>query len=105
MVDFCDSCGAIIVGKKGEDFVCPGCGKVYKSLSSINLSQKVENKKEIEIIDEKSQEEVHPLIDTSCPNCEHKKAHYWTKQTRAGDEPETLFYKCEKCKHQWRDYK
>ena len=39
-----------------------------------------------------------------CPKCRHKKAYYWTVQTRAGDEAETKFLKCEKCSHTWRDY-
>ncbi|MEK6946569.1 MAG: transcription factor S, partial [Nanoarchaeota archaeon] len=34
----------------------------------------------------------------------HKTAYFWLVQTRAGDEPETKFLKCEKCGHTWRDY-
>ena len=48
--------------------------------------------------------ETNPLTEAECPKCHNKKARYWTQQTRAGDEPETKFYKCEKCKHVWRDY-
>ena len=45
-----------------------------------------------------------PLTDEECPKCKHGKAYYWLVQTRAGDEPETRFFRCEKCKHTWRDY-
>ncbi|MBI2108536.1 transcription factor S, partial [Candidatus Woesearchaeota archaeon] len=31
-------------------------------------------------------------------------AYFWLVQTRAGDEPETKFLRCEKCSHTWRDY-
>ena len=48
--------------------------------------------------------ESHPLSDAECPKCGHNKAYFWLQQTRAGDEPETKFMKCEKCKHTWRDY-
>ena len=34
----------------------------------------------------------------------YKKSYFWMMQTRGSDEPETKFYKCEKCKHVWRDY-
>ena len=63
------------------------------------------SKKEIEILSSDAGDEVNPLIETECPECRHGKAYYWSKQMRSGDEPETLFYKCEKCKHQWRDYR
>ena len=45
-----------------------------------------------------------PTANVECQKCGHKKAFFWTKQTRAGDEPETKFYKCEKCARTWRDY-
>ena len=104
MVDFCEKCGALIMGKKGEDTACPACGTVKKAKGIEGLSQKVEQK-EIEVVDADSSSEIHPIIDNECPECKHSKAFYWSKQMRAGDEPETLFYKCEKCKHQWRDYR
>lgn len=45
-----------------------------------------------------------PVTDAECPKCHNKKAYYWTAQTRAADEPETKFLKCQKCGHTWRDY-
>lgn len=105
MVDFCDNCGALIMGKKGEEVNCPSCGKVKKAKSVLTISKKVERKEELEIVDTSNDgSEINPLTDVECPECGHKKAFYWTRQTRAGDEPETQFYKCEKCKHQWRKY-
>ena len=64
-----------------------------------------EVKKEIEIVDADGASEINPITEAECPECGHNKAFYWSKQTRAGDEPETNFFKCEKCKHQWRDYR
>jgi DNA-directed RNA polymerase subunit M len=37
-----------------------------------------------------------------CPKCSHTEAFYDIRQTRAADEPETQFYRCCKCNHQWR---
>ena len=39
------------------------------------------------------------------PKCDHKEAWFWTSQTRAGDEAETKFFKCTKCRHTWREYR
>ena len=108
MVDFCSNCGSIIIGKKGEDTKCSNCGQIQKTKSNMSLGSKVEKKNKIEnkeIINTDTVAETNPVTDTQCPECGHGKAHYWTKQTRAGDEPETQFFKCQKCKHQWRDYR
>ena len=106
MVDFCSNCGAIVIGKKGEEIKCSACGFAQKPKSTIKLSEKIVKVEDIEVVDKSESEgEIHPLTEQECPECGHKKAFYWTRQTRAGDEPETNFYKCEKCKHQWREYR
>lgn len=105
MVEFCTKCGAIIMGKKGQEVICAGCGYSSKAKNTTELKEKIKVKKEIEIISDTIGDEILPLIETECPECKNDKAYYWSKQMRAGDEPETLFYKCPKCKHQWRDYR
>lgn len=105
MVDFCEKCGAIIMGKKGEAVACPSCGHEVKAKSEIKLTQKVEKVQEKEIVDvDDTSAEIHPEIDIECPECGNNKARYFSKQMRSGDEPETQFYKCTKCKHQWRKH-
>ena len=44
------------------------------------------------------------IFVAECPKCGHRTAYFWLVQTRAGDEPETKFLRCEKCGHTWRDY-
>lgn len=105
MVEFCKKCDAIIIGKKGENTTCSACGHVQKSKASVELKQKIEEKKGKEVLNADEGTDIHPLTDIECPTCAHNKAYYWSKQTRAGDEPETMFFKCEKCKHQWREYR
>lgn len=105
MVDFCSNCGSIIMGKKGEDVNCPSCGESQKAKATVKLSIKVQKKEEMEVLSsEDKSKEIHPLIDMVCPKCGHGRAYFWTKQMRAGDEPETQFFKCEGCNNQWRDY-
>jgi len=105
MVDFCEKCGAIIMGKKGESVKCPSCGYENESKSDLKLSEKIEIKNEKEIISSDIGDNINPITTVECPKCGHMEAYYWTKQTRAGDEPETQFFKCVDCSHQWRDYR
>ena len=105
MVDFCEKCGAIIMGSKGEMIKCPACGHENKSKTEIKLKEKIKKKEEKEIVDASLGDDIHPITKADCPACGHEEAYYWTKQTRAGDEPETQFYKCIVCKHQWREYR
>lgn len=84
--------------------VCTQCGHKLEEEVDAKLSEKINDNtvKKIEVIEKEI--ETRPLVNEECPECGHKKAHFWSKQTRAGDEAETRFYKCEKCKKQWRDY-
>jgi len=105
MVEFCSKCGSIIMGKKGENVLCPACGTKNKTKDTIKLTEKVAKKEELEVINANKTEEIHPITPADCPQCGCKQAYYWTKQTRAGDEPETQFFKCVECAHKWRDYR
>lgn len=78
------------------------CGYKDKSGEEVVVKETIQEQKQVEIVDE---EESLPLAaNTVCPKCEHNEVGYWLVQTRAGDEPETKFLKCMKCKHTWRDY-
>lgn len=83
--------------------VC-GCGFKSKDIDDATLSEKgSDTKKEVSVI-ERSDTDSLPLTDADCPKCGNDRAHYWLVQTRASDEPETKFLRCNKCKHTWRDY-
>ena len=70
----------------------------------IAYSEKINNRETISIINEEA-DNTSPVVQIECPKCEHKKAYFWTTQTRSSDESETKFYKCIKCKHTWRVYR
>ncbi|RJQ17190.1 transcription factor S [Candidatus Woesearchaeota archaeon] len=103
---FCPKCGSILKPKpdgKKTLWKC-SCGYVKKDVEAVELKesmQKTEGK--MGIVDDQEEKSL-PLTEATCPKCKHGKAYYWMIQTRAGDEPETKFLKCEKCKHTWRDY-
>jgi DNA-directed RNA polymerase subunit M len=102
---FCPKCGSILMPKtkNNKRVIECSCGYKEKDLSKFKkITEIVKPGKSIEVIEEEI--EILPLTDETCSKCGNLKAYYWTVQTRAGDEPETKFLKCEKCKHIWRDY-
>ena len=101
-MEFCPKCGCVLV-MKAKNPGCPRCKYSSKGKLKIESSEKIEIKPEIGVISDKDTD-VFPVITTVCPKCNNKEAYFWTSQTRAGDEGETKFYKCTKCKNTWRDY-
>lgn len=103
---FCPKCGSLLIPKKVNNRKIMACSCGYKSKKveelKIQESNPKEDEKRMDIVEKEV--EAYPLTKTECPKCHHKKAYFWTIQTRAGDEPETKFFKCEACKHTWRDY-
>ena len=85
---------------------CLNCGFSSENIEETIIVERLTPKEEeiIEVIDEEAEVSTLPLTSAECPKCKHEKAYFWTVQTRASDEPETKFLKCEKCKHTWRDY-
>lgn len=101
---FCPKCGAILVPKKDAGKYVYDCACGYKTPvdQDAKITEEVKQKKNIEVVDEEVQ--TNPLVEEKCPKCGHDKAYFWLEQTRSGDEPETKFFKCEKCKNIWREY-
>jgi len=100
---FCPKCGALLVPKKNKKQISCNCGYVHKEAVNISLSEKINEVKRIEVINEQDKIKVLPITDVECPECKHDKARFWTAQTRAADEAETRFFRCEGCHHVWRD--
>lgn len=104
-MNFCPKCSALLKIKKDKNkkyFQC-SCGYTNKDLGELQVKEEVTHtEKEIDVVEEK--DEMLPITDAECPKCGHGKAYYWLVQTRAGDEADTKFMRCESCKHTWRDY-
>jgi DNA-directed RNA polymerase subunit M len=106
---FCPKCGTLLLPRKdakGTMLACPNCKYVDKAdkAATVKVSTQVTNKKIVEIVEDNDAEATLPVVEIKCEKCGNNKAHYWLTQTRAGDEPETRFYKCTACKHTWREY-
>ena len=102
-MEFCPKCGAILIQKK-KNYGCPRCNYSSKEKVKIKSSEKIEEKKEAVSV-ARSDTQVFPIIIEKCKKCKNKEAYFWTVQTRSGDEAETKFFKCTKCKHTWREYR
>jgi len=102
---FCPKCGSILTPKKENDKKILVCSCGFKSEKGLQIKEEVEKKEDlVQVADEEKEDKVLPTTKETCPKCGNKEAYYWLIQTRAGDEPETKFLKCTKCKHIWRDY-
>ena len=102
-MEFCPKCGAVIIQKR-KKYGCARCNYISKDKIKLETSEKIEEKKKIEVVSEK-QSRIHPIVSEICKECKNDKAYFWTIQTRAGDEAETKFFKCTKCEHTWREYR
>ncbi|HLD57278.1 MAG TPA: transcription factor S [archaeon] len=106
-MEFCDNCGLILVVKKDgkkSSLVCRKCGYKSKDYKPLEIREKVEKAPLDEIIVIEKSEEALPKTKTNCPKCGNKEAFWWMQQTRSADEAPTLFLRCVKCKHSWREY-
>lgn len=103
---FCPKCGSILLPKKENNkklLVCQ-CGYKTSKIESVQIKEVVPNAGvDVNVVD-KGRLETLPKTSVECPKCGHRTAYFWLVQTRAGDEPETKFLRCEKCSHTWRDY-
>lgn len=102
---FCPKCGSVLLPKKegSKNVLVCSCGYKSSNVEKIKLTETVTKKeKEVEVIEKEVN--VLPKTKIRCEKCGHGTAFYWTLQTRAGDEPETKFMRCEKCNYTWRDY-
>ena len=102
-MQFCPKCGSILAQKR-KNFGCVRCGYTTKEKVKIKISEKLGEKQQIAVVKDQDMD-VLPTVEENCKECGHKYAHFWTSQTRSGDEAETKFFRCKKCEHTWREYK
>ncbi len=102
-MQFCPKCGSILIQKR-KNFGCARCNYATKDKVKLVAKEVMKDKEEISVVKEKDMD-VLPTVDAECKKCKHLYAHFWTSQTRSGDEAETKFFRCKKCSNTWREYK
>lgn len=104
MVKFCDECKSIMYPSKEDHtiVVCRKCGYKADTRGRDEVIKTPGRENELKIIEDDL--ETLPVTAVVCPSCAHREAKYYMRQTRAADEPTTLFYICTKCDNRWRTY-
>jgi len=106
-MEFCPRCElALIVNEEnGKRFLaCKKCGYKKDKYKPLQISEIVEKNPMDNVVVIEKNEEALPKTKATCPKCDNKEAVWWVQQTRSADEAPTLFFRCTKCKHSWREY-
>jgi DNA-directed RNA polymerase subunit M len=106
-MDFCKKCGSVLVAKKqGSKTIlsCRKCGFKIEDYKPLEIAEDVEKNPLEDVVIIEKNEECLPRTKVVCPKCGNKEAVWWIQQTRSSDEAPTLFLRCTKCKHAWREY-
>jgi len=98
----------LLVEKKRKSvfLYCKKCKKKTKLLGEkVTLTESMqEAKRDIVVMDKDEGIAELPKTKMMCPKCDNVEAYWWMQQTRAADEPPTIFYRCTKCGYSWRSY-
>ena len=94
-MEFCPKCGALLM-MKNTKAGCPRCNYVANKKVDMKITEKVDAAVPVVVVSEK-EGNVNPITDWDCRKCKSKRAYFWIRQMRAGDEAESKFYKCVKC--------
>jgi DNA-directed RNA polymerase subunit M len=106
-MEFCPKCGIVLVSKKENEkanLVCRKCGHKVKDYKPIEIKEDIKENPMNDVILMNEKKETLPKTEVICPKCNNKEATWWMQQTRSADEPPTLFFRCTKCQHSWREY-
>jgi len=96
-MEFCPKCGSLLVMKK-KKFGCPRCSYTAKGKVQLKIKEELGERTSVGVITEKMGQ-TDPITDWKCEKCGNKRAYFWIQQMRSGDEPESKFYKCTKCRN------
>ena len=107
-MDFCKKCGSLMVAKQEKNktiLVCRSCKFKLKKYKPLEIEESVKSKPlESNVVIVEKKEETLPKTKAECPKCQNNEAVWWMQQTRSADEAPTLFLRCTKCSHSWREY-
>ena len=112
---FCDGCGCLLPLGGADDYIqCEMCGHqihqtamVFRPIMSRSTKKTDRQlKRQAERTRDSSQDTAlaqRPMVDASCPNCDHVGLYFFTIQLRSADEGATTFYDCPSCHHKFNE--
>ena len=115
MVEFCKSCGALLIPKqekkkKGAEkklvLHCPRCGTktTTGNLSSYQVKDRiVHTEKDESIVVDETVGTAFPTTRIMCPNCKWQEAVPFESVDRRYEGETTLYYRCTRCNHTWTE--
>ncbi len=106
-MEFCPKCKLVLTAQEVDGkrvLVCRKCGHKTDKYKPLRISEKVEKSPLDSVVVVENDQETLPKTKVLCPSCNHNEAVWWVQQTRSADEAPTVFYRCTKCKHSWREY-
>ncbi len=104
---FCEKCGTVMIAREEKNrviLVCRKCGFKITDYKPLEIAETVSKQPMDDVIILEKNEEALPKTKAVCPKCNNKEAVWWLQQTRSADESPTIFLRCTKCKHSWREY-
>ncbi len=107
-MNFCKKCGSLMIAKevnKETVLIFRTCGHKLLKYKRHEIEEEIRKKPmESDVVIIEKNEDTLPKTKAECPKCENKEAFWWLQQTRSADEAPTLFLRCTKCRHSWREY-
>ncbi|KQK13618.1 DNA-directed RNA polymerase I subunit RPA12 [Brachypodium distachyon] len=112
---FCSVCGTLLDFDSVRSASCPLCGFKRKAKAiegketryavtdeDIRRELKIEPFVTLESAPKMDVIVQRVVVDETCPKCGHPQLEYHTKQLRAADEGQTVFYECPECRHNFK---
>ena len=106
-MEFCPKCGLALIAaeKSGKKVLtCRKCGYKTDKYRPLVIQEKIDKNPLDAVVIVEKDEEALPKTKAECPKCGNREAGWWIQQTRSADEAPTLFLRCTKCRHSWREY-
>eukprot|EP00747_Dinoflagellata_sp_TGD_P167248 gnl/TRDRNA2_/TRDRNA2_191301_c0_seq1.p1 gnl/TRDRNA2_/TRDRNA2_191301_c0~~gnl/TRDRNA2_/TRDRNA2_191301_c0_seq1.p1 ORF type:complete len:111 (+),score=20.54 gnl/TRDRNA2_/TRDRNA2_191301_c0_seq1:46-378(+) len=109
MAQFCPTCANLLIIETGRgntvSFRCRTCPYIFKVEEKLTMKQMVAKKEVDDILGGEEAWKDVDQCDALCPiqACGHTRAYFRQMQTRSADEPMTVFYRCVRCAHNWKE--
>ena len=105
---FCQTCGNLLLTEMASGdfrFYCRTCPYIFKVEQTFENKMHLERKEVDDVLGGKEawKDVDQALVKCDSNTCDSTKAYFKKLQIRSADEPETIFYRCVQCFHQWNE--